>query len=298
MLESAEPQDSELKTVDPGYWLNVCGARQAIKACLGSSGQLSIFADYPILVLPELPEAARTLVTNTPDPEFARAYWALGKMLENAQAALRESGGGWYAKVTARCAVEIADEKAGDRRVNYQRAAQLFRAARSMFEPGSPEFSRCLMSEAEIRMFLANRGAEPRANLETAIRLCEQRRAMSQTGVDYVPTLKTEATMRTTLAELGVDPHTHLQIAVDLYERIRTVGGEESFSAEDLVGEADTRQKLATLSVDAAANLIRASQLFGKAAELLTGDDQAMCIRWRASVHEQLADLGIESERL
>jgi tetratricopeptide (TPR) repeat protein len=131
-----------------------------------------------------------------------------------------------------------------DAHENLERALALYRQARELLRPDTPEFAAVLQNEAIAR--LARLGGDRASNLKAAIDMFEQARSLALPGtLAFTYSLLNEADALTSLAELGVQTRPNLERAVGLYSRARALLPEGGEFTSAVRNEADARARLA-----------------------------------------------------
>ena len=114
--------DSSPESILASYWLGVCRgleAAQALAAC--PSEELDwVLAYYPILSLPEFPDAIRALATLIEDTDAQEAFEVRAIDLSRFHDVLRREAPQGLASLYQDCAIELVQDYRQDRRVNVR----------------------------------------------------------------------------------------------------------------------------------------------------------------------------------
>jgi hypothetical protein len=199
--------------VPPVYWLGVCHGLDAASALMEASPEEidDILRRFPILSLPEFPDAIAGFPEASNHPELAEVFNADAGALRALMNLLRTEAAESLARLLIACAIELAQEVRGIPRLNVSRAIELFTTARSLLPPMDPVFAHCLLNEGGARQELAELGVDPRGNLEEGVRLYARARdGLDPSSPAFAPSLTNEARARVDLAGLGVDPRGNL----------------------------------------------------------------------------------------
>ncbi|MCQ1537228.1 hypothetical protein FTO70_16405, partial [Methanosarcina sp. KYL-1] len=124
-----------------------------------------------------------------------------------------------------------------------------------------------LINNAVACCKLAEMSVDSRANLETAVYLCDEaQKIFPKTGSDYAYALVNEGNARKALAEMGVGSIANLEKAVVLYDEAQNIfpktGSDYAYA---LVNEGNARKALAEMGVGSIANLEKAVVLYDEA---------------------------------
>ncbi|WP_422928931.1 CHAT domain-containing protein [Singulisphaera sp. PoT] len=286
------PEISE--AVPPVYWLNVCRGVEAAEAFMSYSGDhvLEVLQEYPILILPEFPEAMEKLAENMDDPEDQRLVAISANELrsvhENIMANFPNKS---RSGLLLSCGIELVEEWQQDPRINITRSLALFKEAERGLD--GPAAAGCRMNRANGLQLLAQLGDDVVANL----RLADTLFADGLEGLDgpvVAVCLMNRANGLQSLAQLGEEAVANLRRADALYAEA-SEGLEEHFVAVCQTNNANCLKSLAHLGEEAVANLCRADALYAEAFKRLYGAAAARCLMNRANGLRSLAELGIAS---
>jgi hypothetical protein len=297
-----QPVPPDPRSVPPEYWLGVARGFEAARAFLGSPVEATgdVLHEYPILGLPEFPDALRALARTQPDPRAARACADGAQRLTAAHARILAHNAAWRAFTLFHCGVVIMMDffERPAELVLARRAADLFREGRAV-DSSDPEIrGRSLVSEADARGNLAGAAIDPAANDAEAARLyTEARTVLPPDHAMHVHALNQEIVIRQRLKDRGLDQRANLEALVGAYAEARAgrLPGDESDLARRWA-EAQARSLLADLGGAPVENLVAAKRLLEEVHGRLPlgAEDRSRALLNEAQVLANLGALGVE----
>lgn len=282
--------------VPVSYWLNVANALQGVQELFSASTRdecFQIVDRYPILALPEMPDAIIAFISNHPDENAKKFGYSRAKTLKTIQQAIRENDRHAQAKLLGKCGILLAQEQQGKLSVNTQRAIEIFQEARTFCEPTSEDFAHCLLNEGNARTTLTKLSIDAQANAEKAIALYQQAREIyPRNSSSFATSLRNEGSTRQDLARLNIDTRANLEKAIALNRQARSLLAANSIeTARNFLDEGNAHSMLGTENVAPETNFQAAIALYKSARDIYPANNQeyGLCLLNEAKARLNLA---------
>lgn len=293
---ASEGQEPTLPS--PDYWLGICQGMDAAEAFIqASDAQICGLLDtYPILLLPGFPQALKVLNRGRDGSRHEDAH----QRLQDLQDSLRQQDAIAYGQRLHLCAICLAQDIGGDRRINLVRAAQLCRDARHLLPTVTEDAGGCLMDEGNIVAELAALGVDSRSNLRLALKLyANAYQLLWNDQYRGAACIFNQGAAHEQLAGLSRIVCKRLEKAVQCYStawRLFDSCGNDANAAVCLFREAATRVQLAMARCNPSANLQSAGHLYRNARRALPSNDQFVieCLIGEGRARVQLAKMHID----
>ena len=220
MFPNDTSPDSSPESIPPIYWLGVCRGLEAAKtfATCSWEGLSEVLVHYPILILPEFPDAIRALASLVEDANAQKAFAARAINLSLLHDLLRQEDPQLLASLYHSCGIELVQDYRQDRRLNVDRSIALFDEA--LHGQEGLFAARCRMCRANALLALAELGEEPCANLRRRLTLPGGSERPGGAGRGYMPNESRWPLVK--LAELGEEPCANLRLADALLQEAQS----------------------------------------------------------------------------
>ncbi len=254
------------------YWLFVCDGVDAAMAFMQAQGDSTfetlqiveaVLKQFPILGLPEFPQAMREMPALQDDPHFAEWCENAADRLRHLHRLLKNDMADWHVDVLLACARVLIEEQHGDRRANLHRGTTLLQELRPQLQSADRRMLMCVFQEGIARTELARAGVDPTSNLDESLSLFHATVAASDDfDVFLAGAWFGIGDAHHALAELGIEPDSNLVQAVRAYQRAQPATERAGLDPLNCLSrEAAARLELARRGVDSVENLRQANEL-------------------------------------